>query len=158
MTSTTLQIAITAGIMFLTIFVFGFIADPIINLYLDPFDTVTTTVTGQKMPAITLDAENESWFFHFTKGLASLGLLGFVKVFFAMSPWQWWNMRQGGLLGGTRRAARGRQGGRERLENISWTVVVIGVITFLFVSGQGYGKAISLTKSRLSGVGYEPGR
>lgn len=133
LTSTSLQIAITAGIMFLTVFVFGFIADPIINLYLDPFDTVTTTVTGQKMPAITLDEDDASWWEHFVKGLASLGLLGFVKVFFAMSPWQWWNMRQGGLLGGTRRAARGRQGGRERLENISWTVVVIGVITFLFV-------------------------
>jgi len=135
LTSTTLQVAITAGIMFLTIFIFGFIADPIINLYLDPLDTVTTTVTRQKLPTITLDEEDASWGEHFVKGLASLGLLGFVKVFFAMSPWQWWNLRQGGVLGGgTRRAARGRQGGRERLENISWTVVVIGVITFLFVS------------------------
>lgn len=133
MTSTTLQIAITFTIMFATIFIFGFIADPIINLYLDPLDTITTTATGRKLPAITLEDDRATWAEHFVKGLASLGLLGFVKMFFAMGPWHWWNMRQGGLLGGgTRRAGRGRQGGRERLENISWTVVVIGVITFLF--------------------------
>lgn len=138
LTSTTLQVAITLAIMLTTVFVFGFIADPIINLYLDPLDTIATTATGRKMPAITLEDDEAGWAEHFLKGLASLGLLGFVKVFFAMSPWHWWNLRQGGIIGGggggrNRRAGR-QAGGRERLENISWTVVVIGVITFLYVS------------------------
>lgn len=138
LTSTTLQVAITLGIMLTTVFVFGFIADPIINLYLDPLDTITTTATGGKMPAITLEDDDAGWAEHFLKGFASLGLLGFVKVFFAMSPWHWWNLRQGGIIGGGGRNRRaGRQaGGRERLENISWTVVVIGVITFLYVSSS----------------------
>jgi hypothetical protein len=132
LTSTTLQIIITITIMLTTIFVFGFIADPIINLYLDPYDTITSTATGGKMPAIQFEDEDGTWAEHFLKGLASLGLLGFVKVFFAMSPWHWWNLRQGGFIGG----GGGRRGGtgRERMENISWTVVVIGVITFLYVS------------------------
>lgn len=135
LTSTTLQIAITIGILLTTIFILGFIADPIINLYLDPFDTITTTATGGKLPAITLEEDEDGWGEHFIKGLASLGLLGFIKAFFAMGPWHWWNLRQGGIIGGGGRRRAGRQGGgRERLENISWMVVVIGALTFLYVS------------------------
>jgi len=110
-----------------TIFVFGFIADPIINLYLDPYDTITSLPTGGP-DAIHFEDDEGSWVEHFIKGLASLGLLGFVKVFFAMSPWHWWNLRQTGIIGGGR--ARGGTG-RDRMENISWTVVIIGVVTFL---------------------------
>jgi hypothetical protein len=115
--------------MFLTVFVFGFIADPIINLYLDPIDTITSLPSGGKS-AIQFEDEEGSWLEHFVKGLASLGMLGFVKVFFVLGPWQWFNIRNGGLLGGQRR----RGGGRDRLEDISWTVVIIGIITFLAVS------------------------
>ncbi|PBP21962.1 RING finger domain-containing protein, partial [Diplocarpon rosae] len=126
-TSTFTQIMITLGIMIATVFVFGFIADPIINLYLDPYDTITSLPSGGA--AMLLEDEDASWIEHFLKGLASLGLLGFVKVFFAMSPWHWWNMRNSGLLGGGGRRRGGT--GRERLSDISWTIVVIGVITFL---------------------------
>ena len=104
----------------------------IINLYLDPFDTITSTATGGTLPTIHIEDADDSWAEHFLKGLASLGLLGFVKVFFAMSPWHWWNLRQGGLFGGG--GGRRGGGGRERLQNLSWTVVVIGVLTFLYVS------------------------
>lgn len=157
LTSTTLQIFITFAIMLTTIFLFGFVADPIINLYLDPLDTITTTATGGRLPAIALEEDAVSWGEHFVKGLASLGLLGFVKVFFAMSPWHWWNLRQAGVIGGGTRRARGRQGGRERLENISWTVVVIGVITFLFVSYLILSLSPLLIRCRLFGHGSEPG-
>lgn len=87
MSSAVLQIAITFGILFTTVFVLGFIADPIINLYLDPYDTITSSmpIGGKAVPLY--EDEDEGWLEHFLKGLASLGLLGFVKVFFAMSPW-----------------------------------------------------------------------
>lgn len=128
LSSTFLQIAITIAIMFSTVFVFGFIADPIINLWLDPYDTITSIPT--EGTAGFFEAEDASWAEHFIKGLASLGLLGFVQVFFAMSPWHWWNIRSG--FGGGRRARRGGGGtGRDRLEDISWIVVIVGVITFL---------------------------
>lgn len=128
-TSTITQIVITFVIMLVAVFVFGFIADPIINLYLDPYETITSIPTGGTH--LLLEDEESSWTEHFLKGLASLGLLGFVKVFFAMSPWHWWNLRHSGILGGGRR--RGGTG-RDRLEDISWTVVIIGVVTFLAVS------------------------
>ncbi|KAE8445480.1 hypothetical protein EG329_013370 [Mollisiaceae sp. DMI_Dod_QoI] len=124
-TSTVTQIVITFAIMLTTVFVFGFIADPIISLYLDPYETITSIPSGGSH--LLLEDEEASWAEHFLKGLASLGLLGFVKVFFAMSPWHWWNLRQTGILGGRRRGGTGR----DRLEDISWTVVIIGVVTFL---------------------------
>ncbi|KAH8599147.1 hypothetical protein B0O99DRAFT_683127 [Bisporella sp. PMI_857] len=129
--STTLQIFLTVVILLGTIFILGFIADPIINIYLDPYDTITSIPT-KGIPEIHLDDDDDGgWAEHFAKGLASLGLLGMIKAFFVMSPWQWWNIRTSGLLGGT---ARGRRGGtgRERMENISWTLVLIGVMTFLY--------------------------
>jgi hypothetical protein len=127
-----LQIFFTVAIMFLTIFAFGFVADPIINLYLDPYDTITS-IPSQTLSDLHFETEDTSWAEHFLKGVASLGLLGFVKAFFAMSPWHWWNLRQSGVLGG---GGRGRSGGtgRDRLENISWTLVIIGLMTFLYVS------------------------
>ncbi|CZT41508.1 uncharacterized protein RSE6_01252 [Rhynchosporium secalis] len=113
-----------------TVFFFGFVADPIINLYLDPYDTITSIPTTGGV-TLLLEDEDATWFEHFLKGLASLGLLGFVKVFFAMSPWHWFNLRQNGLMGaGGRRRAAGANG-RDRLNDISWTVVIIGIITFL---------------------------
>ena len=125
------QVLVTAAILFMTIFIFGFVADPIINLYLDPYDTITSLPSGGPAP-LHFEDDESSWAEHFLKGLASLGLLGFVKVFFAMSPWHWWNLRNTGILGG---GGRGRGNtGRERLENISWSLVLIGVVTFLYVS------------------------
>jgi hypothetical protein len=128
--------------MLTTIFVFGFVADPIINLYLDPYDTITSLPSGGRA-AIQFEDEEDSWIEHFIKGLASLGLLGFVKVFFALGPWQWFNLRNGGLLGRNRRG-----GGRDRLEDISWTVVIIGIVTFLAVSDTNASQRTSLTHSQ----------
>lgn len=152
-TSIFTQITITAGIMLMLVFAFGFVADPIINLYLDPLDTVLSIPSGGAI-GNKYETDSGSWGEHFLKGLASLGLLGFVKVFFAMSPFQWFNIRAGGVFGGGRRR---RGGGRDRLEDISWTVVVIGVITFLTVSCTLEIDGYALIFCRSYGHGFELG-
>ncbi|KAI9869350.1 MAG: hypothetical protein M1813_000139 [Trichoglossum hirsutum] len=114
-------------------FLLGFIADPIINLYLDPYTTVSSvplTKFGTRSEPIVVENEPASWFEHFLKGLASLGLLSFVKVLWMLGPSGWWNLRSSGLIGGGGRAAGGT--GRDRLASISWLVVLIGVGTFLW--------------------------
>lgn len=132
--STTTQIILTVSIFFFALFFMGFVADPIINLYVDPYSFLTTAPLskfGERMEPIFTDDNIPTWTEHFIKGLASLGLLGFVKVLFALSPWQWWNLRSSGIMNG----GGGRSGntGRDRLANISWIVVLIGVGTFLWV-------------------------
>lgn len=70
-----------------------------------------------------------TWLEHFVKGLASLGLLGFAKFIFTLSPFQWWNVRGSGIMGGGRTGATGR----ERMQQISWIAVLVGVVTVLVV-------------------------
>lgn len=110
----------------------GFVADPIINLYVDPYSFLSSaplSKVGARLEPILTDDDVISWTEHFVKGLASLGLLGFVKVLFALSPWQWWNIRTSGIMNGGRRSGNT---GRDRLANISWIVVIIGVATFIW--------------------------
>lgn len=118
------QIALTVLILFVTIFILGFIADPIINIYLDPYEVITGG--GFNEPVLE---DGGTWYEHLLKGLASLGVLGMVKAIIAMGPWNWLNLRPtlGGRRGG--RAANGR----DRIESISWWLIAIGVITFLWV-------------------------
>ncbi|KAI9750229.1 MAG: hypothetical protein M1815_001921 [Lichina confinis] len=134
-----MQISLTISILCLTMFLLGFVADPIINLYVDPYNTILSApysrLGGSIDPRRAFEAADDeltTWTEHFLKGLASLGLLSFVKVLFAMSPWQWWNLRSSGLMGG---GSGGRAGasGRDRLASISWIVVLVGVGTFIWV-------------------------
>jgi hypothetical protein len=123
--SSTTQITLTLAILLLTVFLLGFVADPIINLYVDPLDTIATTdfwepTTVRGVPPLE---ERASWSEHFLKGLASLGVLSFMKTLLALSPW--WNIRISG----------GRSTGRSRLASVGWVVILIGVGTFLWVSG-----------------------
>jgi hypothetical protein len=160
-TSTIAQIVLTLLILFTTIFILGFVADPIINLYVDPVGTLTTNPFSTKLDFVIpgLEEEETTWMEHILKGLASLGLLGFVKVIFAMSPWQWYNLRNTGLLGGGG-GRNGRGGtGRDRLESISWWLVTVGVITFLWVSygGREGLKALLTETSRRCGKLFELG-
>jgi RING-variant domain len=146
-TSTLAQIVLTLLILFTTIFILGFVADPIINLYVDPVGTLTTNPFSTKVDVVMprLEEEEPTWTEHILKGLASLGLLGFIKVIFAMSPWQWYNLRNTGILGGGG-GRNGRAGtGRDRLESVSWWLVTVGVITFLFVSYRVYNGAKTIT-------------
>ena len=70
-----------------------------------------------------IPTEPDGWLEHYVKGFFSLGVVGFMKVFFAMSPWHWWNLRTSGVLNGGGR--RPGTTGRGRVENISWAVVMI---------------------------------
>jgi len=128
------QVTLTFSILFLAMFLLGFVADPIINLYLDPYTTISSaslSKLGPKAETLLPTDDEASWTEHFVKGLASLGLLSFIKVILALSPWQWGNLRSSGIMAGS-----GRTGGsgRDRLASISWLVVLIGIATFLWVS------------------------
>lgn len=144
-----LALGLTILILLATVFLLGFIADPILNLWLDPVGTIADTVTtGHIMGDEDMDLSDEAgWFEHFLKGFFSLGLLGFVKAFLVMSPWQWWNLRTSGLVGG---GARRGGTGRERMENINMALVIIGVFTFLFTVWKATRLWIERTLDRAS--------
>ncbi|KAL1883707.1 hypothetical protein Plec18167_002714 [Paecilomyces lecythidis] len=110
-----------------------FIADPIINLYIEPLERIYPADIWEPDLLEELQTEGaSSWFQHFAKGLASLGFLSFVKVFFAMSPWQWGGLRSFGLI-----SSGGRSTGRNRVASISWAVILIGVCSFLWAVFKG---------------------
>lgn len=124
-----LRAFLTATIMVFALFVLGFVADPIINILIDPTGAVVDVVRGgldgfEEILEYIPEDEPNTWFVHFSKGLLSLGLVGLVKVFLGLSPFHWWNIRLGG-------GRRGR--GRDRLENVSWVLVFVGVATFIAV-------------------------
>ncbi|KAK4179966.1 putative E3 ubiquitin-protein ligase [Triangularia setosa] len=128
LSSKTLRAGITILVMIITVFLLGFIADPIIRYGADPLGTIAGSLLEEfdeefDLPVQPLveELEADNWYMHFLKGFLSLGLLGFIKSMLAISPFQIFNMRAGG---GRRR----RRGGTE---GISWFVVLVGVVTFL---------------------------
>ncbi|OTA83621.1 hypothetical protein M434DRAFT_83823 [Hypoxylon sp. CO27-5] len=131
--SPVVALGLTIVILLITIFLLGFIADPLLKLWLDPANTIAETITTGHIISVEDEddpfPEESGLFTHFLKGFFSLGLLGFIKVFLVASPWQWWNLRTSGVIGGG-----GRRGGtgRDRMQNINLTLVLIGVITFLY--------------------------
>ncbi|KAL7624008.1 hypothetical protein AAE478_005565 [Parahypoxylon ruwenzoriense] len=145
-----LALGITILILWITIYLLGFVADPILSLWLDPVGTITdSVVSGHIILNDDIDVLDEmAWVEHFMKGLLSLGLLGFVKAFLVMSPWQWWNLRTSGIIGG----GGGRRGGtgRERMENINLALVLIGVVTFLYTVWKTTRKWTERTLDRAS--------
>jgi hypothetical protein len=145
--STATQIILTILILFTTVFILGFVADPILNLYMDPLGTLTTNPLSRVETTVpVLEDEKATWWEHILKGLASLGLLGVMKVIFA-SPWQWFQLRNAGLLGGARPRNGRAANGRDRLESISWYLVAIGVFTFLWVGYNLVFMKTALTKT-----------
>lgn len=129
--STAAQIGLTLAIFLLAMFVLGFVADPIINMYLDPVSTVVNS--GGPTGSLIHDDEAVGWGEHFFKGLASLGLLGFAKFLLTLSPWHWFNARSPGGIG---RSSVGGNG-RNRMRELSWIAIVIGVSTFLYAVWKG---------------------
>lgn len=121
---TAAQVTLTIAILIIVVFVLGFIADPIINMYLDPWSFLTPWSTG---PDYYYDdgIDSISWYEHFAKGIASMGVLGFLKVLLA-SPLSYFRIGGG----------RGRNTGRDRYEQVSWIIILIGVGTFLLVCLQ----------------------
>lgn len=132
-TSKVVRAFLTLLILFLTVFILGFIADPIIYLWSDPISALMDGLSGsfdeldELRDWLPEEELPNTWPWHFYRGFFALGLVGLVKSFFAMRPWHWWNVRIGA---GGRRGGRGR----DRIENISMLMVVIGVVTFLSVS------------------------
>jgi hypothetical protein len=118
--STAAQILLTLAIFIVASFTLGYVADPIINLYLDPYDTIA----HGSQPLLPAD-EPVTWTEHFVKGFASLGLVGFAKFLLTLSPWQMYNMRT---------SVGGRTTGRDRMAQISWIAVSVGILTFTWVS------------------------
>lgn len=121
------QLTLTLGILVFTIFLLGFVADPIINLYVNPVDTIYHTEYWEPSIGgeILSDDTSVSWIEHFAKGFTSLGLLSLVKTLLGSLPWQLW-LRSSAL--------NGRNTGRSRAASISWVMVLVGVLTFLIVS------------------------
>jgi hypothetical protein len=128
LSSKVLRATLTVLIMVVTVFLLGFVADPIINFWVDPFGGIAGSLMSDidLEDVLVADDEPATWSLHFVKGFLSLGLLGFAKTMLAMSPWNWINVRFGGR--------RRRGTGRDRMESINWALVVIGVLTFLGVS------------------------
>jgi len=101
------------GLVFVgTVFALGFVADPIIDMVVDPAGFIGSTM-GVIERAPMLD-EPSTWSFHFLKGFASLGLLGFAKSM-AVLPMHYFGARPA----------------RNRMSNVRWLTVIIGVVMFL---------------------------
>ncbi|KAF8416035.1 RING finger domain-containing protein [Tirmania nivea] len=103
-----LQLSITSAILLLTIYILGFVADPIINAYLSSpslpspppqFRPLTAPITEEATPGALPAPKPGTLAEHMLKGITSLGLLGFIKVIFFLGPNSWWNLRQSGILG-----------------------------------------------------------
>ncbi|PSN68958.1 hypothetical protein BS50DRAFT_329324 [Corynespora cassiicola Philippines] len=119
------QITLTVLILIMVVFLLGFVADPIINMYLDPWSYVLPWSSGRTDYYRYEDDEPSTWTEHFAKGFTGMGVIGFLKVILA-SPFYF---RMGG--------GRGRQTGRDRYEQISWIIILIGVATFLVAIYKG---------------------
>jgi hypothetical protein len=126
-----MQIGLTLSIFLISTFILGFVADPIINMYLDPVTTIATA--GGPTGSLIYEDEPTSWLEHWIKGLASLGLLGFAKFLLTLSPLHWFQVRTGGGYG----RGGGRASGRDRLQQIGMMAIIVGVSTFLFAVWKG---------------------
>lgn len=124
------QIAVTLIVFVVGIFALGFIADPLVDLWIDPFGTITETVSSVVADIEALEKpqpNHVTWYEHFVKGFFSLGLVGIAKTMLAIPPWQWWSIRTPGTVGRGRRQGTGRG----RVEDMSLIFVLIGAFTFL---------------------------
>lgn len=120
------QITLTAAILITITFMLGFVADPIINLYVDPWSFLSPWSSFSRSEYYYEDNEPSTWYEHFAKGIASMGVLGFLKVLVA-SPFSYFRIGGG----------RSRTTGRDRYEQISWIIILIGVGTFLTAVYKG---------------------
>ncbi|KAF1916860.1 hypothetical protein BDU57DRAFT_556993 [Ampelomyces quisqualis] len=122
------QITLTVAILIVVIFVLGFVADPIIGLYVDPWSYMPWNSWSKPSYGYYYeDDEPTTWYEHFAKGFASMGVLGFLKVLLA-SPFSYFRLGGGGNRGRT---------GRDRVEQVSWIIILIGVGTFLAAVYKG---------------------
>ena len=123
---------LTAAVMVIIMFWLGFVADPIINLYVDPYDTlVGNEPYWTEVDVVSRSSSFSGWSLHFTKGLISMGLVGFLKTAF-LNPFNFLNIRGTGFVS-TRRSGSGTgTTGRERAVNVSWIAVAIGITSAFY--------------------------
>ena len=135
------QIALTFAFVIMSLFVLGFIADPIFDLWMNPVatisDAVTSVVTDIEARNPPLYETPATWYEHFVKGFFSLGVVGIIKTFIGAAPWHWITLRNNIAASGRRQGT-----GRARVENISMILVVIGAFTFLMATWKAV-KALS---------------
>jgi hypothetical protein len=127
------QLILTFLIFFATIFVLGFVAEPLIAVCMDPWGSIfglfnffswePTWADDIGYRDYVQEDHDKSWTTHFTMGFASLGLLSMAKTMLT-SPVQIWFRRSG---------RRGPASGRDRLSNLSWLMILIGAATFIYV-------------------------
>jgi hypothetical protein len=140
LTSKFMQSILTLTVLFVCVFVLGFVADPILDFWFDPMGALSDTVSSVITDIEAMEEsyyETTTWREHFVKGFFSLGLVGFLKSMLAVSPLNWFNIRTGGY--GSRRAGTGRG----RMDNTTLIYVVIGAATFLWGTWKAV-NAISL--------------
>jgi hypothetical protein len=138
------NVGITLVVLFVMTFVLGFIADPLINLYFDPYGTISQN--DYFHPIELSEVEDEAgWTGHFTKGFVTMGLVGFLKTLLA-NPWNWWNWRPGGMMGGRVRTGNT---GQERVVNVSWIAVAVGVATAFYFFYQWIQSIVGRTLHRI---------
>lgn len=124
---------LTILIFAFSVFLLGFVADPIINMYFDPVSTIASIPSAgrdafQDIYLLDEDEDPSGWIEHFIKGLTSLGMIGVLKTVIAMGPWNWYYSFR--MSGGTRPGTTGR----DRFSSLTWVAVIFGIVTFLFVS------------------------
>lgn len=121
---------LTIQVMIIIMFLLGFVADPIINLYVDPYDTIVGNEPyWSEVDVVTRTNTVSGWSLHFTKGLISMGLVGFLKTAF-LNPFNFLNIRGTGFVS-TRRNGSATTG-RDRAVNVSWIAVAIGITSAFY--------------------------
>jgi hypothetical protein len=123
--------ALTVMVMVVSLFILGFVADPIISLWLDPVGSVTDAITGvftdvEGLEPLAVNDRPFSLNAHLAKGFVTLGLVGFVKTVIA-SPIYWVRWGLGGLGGRRRR-------GRRDIDDLNWYYIGMGLLTLVAVS------------------------
>lgn len=119
--STVVRAGLTLLVLVLSVFLLGFIAEPILN-FVDPGMFLASFDEFEDLEDWIPQDQPDTWAWHFTRGFFALGIMGVFKSFMVLRPWHGWNIRIGG-------GARRRRGGG--LEDISWVMVLLGVAMFL---------------------------
>ena len=127
--STSAQIGLTVAIFLVSMFVLGFVADPLLNLYFDPVATVA--YGGGPSGSLIFEDEDATWAEHFFKGFASMGLLGCAKYMLTLSPWHWFNGRS--MIG----RGSGGGNGRNRARELNSIAIAVGVATVVYAIWKG---------------------
>ena len=138
---------LTVFVMLVVMFFLGFVADPILNMYADPYETLVGHEDVWQTVAVNNPRGTLSgWAQHFTKGMVSMGLLSFLRTMI-LNPFQWWNLRNTGFVS-SRMSGRSASG-RERAINISWIAVAMGILSASYFFYQWVQTLIGISLQRI---------